>query len=93
MFVRALLLSAAALWRYFTHPGKGAERRSRWKSRVTFRDGDRAARHGLGGRQASQGDRVPHAIHEQEALVTLSSEDSFPASDAPSYWAREREET
>jgi hypothetical protein len=35
------------------------------------------------------GDRVPDDDREQEQLVEETSEDSFPASDAPAYWGRE----
>lgn len=37
------------------------------------------------------GDVVPGSAERREALVDDASDDSFPASDPPSYWRRETE--
>lgn len=37
------------------------------------------------------GDVVPGSAERREALVDDASDDSFPASDPPSYWGRETE--
>jgi len=37
----------------------------------------------------SRGDRVPISVDDADELVAQASEDSFPASDPPSYWARD----
>lgn len=37
------------------------------------------------------GDVVPGSAERREALVDDASDDSFPASDPPSYWGRENE--
>jgi hypothetical protein len=37
----------------------------------------------------SQGDHVPASVERADDLVSQASEDSFPASDPPSYWARD----
>jgi len=37
----------------------------------------------------SGGDRVPISVEDADGLVAQASEDSFPASDPPSYWARD----
>jgi hypothetical protein len=36
-----------------------------------------------------EGDRVPAEPQRQRELVDTATEDSFPASDPPSYWGRE----
>lgn len=38
------------------------------------------------------GDRVPESDEAQEELVEETSEESFPASDPPSYWGRETDD-
>jgi hypothetical protein len=42
-------------------------------------------------RRAPVGDAVPPQVRRQDAMVDLASDDSFPASDPPSYWGRETE--
>ena len=37
----------------------------------------------------ASGDVVPSEPRPQQSLVDLASEESFPASDPPSYWGRE----
>ncbi len=54
----------------------------RWAARRAFATSSSSAR---GGRSAAR--RTPEA-EENDVLVDLTSEQSFPASDAPSFWAR-----
>lgn len=42
-------------------------------------------------RTARTGDVVPGSAEGRGALVDAAAEDSFPASDPPSYWGRETE--
>lgn len=39
--------------------------------------------------ERQSGDRVPETEEEQEGLVEETIDESFPASDPPSYWGRE----
>ena len=48
---------------------------------------DRAAEGG-DTRRHSEEPSVPPSTEEQEKLIDVASEDSFPASDPPSYWQR-----
>ena len=81
--MRTAALGATAIGiRYFTDPAQGAERRRRWIDRMRSMVGRSRPIRG-------DGDRVPVSAQRRESLVDESSEGSFPASDPPSYWARE----
>jgi hypothetical protein len=76
--------TAAVAWRYFAHPAHGAVRRARWIARL--QSFSPAAEEG---RPSPGGDTVPLSSEAADDLVSTASLDSFPASDPPSYWARE----